>query len=123
VAHTCLLKRIQRKAVKKFTRNAQREVKDLYNKTHVQDAAYKVTIDIKRQLSDQKERTTKLANSIENRHRIQVKQFIKAGERRAKDTKALLEIQCKGLSDEQKNSATKECNSKIGHYQVCGLQS
>jgi hypothetical protein len=34
------------------------------------------------------------------------------------DTRALLDIQCKGLSDEQKSSATKECNSKIGHYQA-----
>jgi hypothetical protein len=88
------------------------------NKTHVQDAAYKVTADVKRQLSDNRERTNMLVNSHEVRHRIQIKQFNAAGARRVLDTKALLEIQCKGLSDEQRSSATNECNSKIAHYQV-----
>lgn len=55
---------------------------------------------------------------IEARHLVQIKQFASAEERRIADTRALLEIQCKGLSEEQKASAVKECNSKIGHRQT-----
>jgi hypothetical protein len=96
----------------------------LNSKTHVQDIAYKLTFDVKRQLNDQRDRMTKLVASIEQRHRIQIKvcpcltskQFISsAGARKDLDTKALLDIQCKGLSDEQRTSATKECYLKIAH--------
>jgi hypothetical protein len=93
-------------------------VKDLYNKTHFQDAAFKMTADVKRDSNNQRERTAKLVSSLEIRHAMQIKQFQAAGERRVVDTRALLEIQIKGLSIEQKNTATKECNSKIGHFQV-----
>jgi hypothetical protein len=109
---------IQRKAVKKFTRQTQRETKVLYNKTRTHDVAYKVANDIKKQLSDHRERTDKIVKSLETRHRIQIKQFVAAGDRRVSDTRALLVIQCKGISEEQTSSATKECNSKIGHFQV-----
>ena len=94
-------------------------MKDLYNKTHEQDAAYKVTSDVKRQLSDHRQLTETLLSSIEKRHLIQIRQFTDAEERRALDTRALLEIHVKGLSDEQRASAVKECNSKIAHRQVC----
>jgi hypothetical protein len=90
----------------------------LHSKTHDQEAAYKATSDVKKQLSDHRERTSMLMTSIENRHQVQIRQFSAAEERRVFDTKALLEIQCKGLSDEQRSSATKECNSKLGHYQA-----
>jgi hypothetical protein len=90
----------------------------LNEKSHAQKSAFKATSDVKKQLNDNRERTFTLMSSIEARHRIQIKQFNAAGARRVCDMKALLEIQCKGLSDEQRNSATKECNSKLGHYQV-----
>jgi hypothetical protein len=109
---------VQRKSVKKTTRLSQREFKVLNNKTHEQDAAFKLTVDVKRAFNHQRERTGKLVASIEVTHAIQIKQFNAAGVRRVDDTRKLLEIQCKGLSEEQKSAASKECNSKIGHFQV-----
>lgn len=90
----------------------------MHGKTHAQDAIYRVNSDVKKQLSDHRQRTELLANHIEARHQVQIKQFVAAEERRVSDTRALLEIQCKNLSEEQKSSATKECNSKISHQQA-----
>jgi hypothetical protein len=97
-------------------------VKNMHNKTHEQDVAFKATNDVKKQLSDHRERTCLLVNSIERRHQKQIAQFDAAGERKVLDTRALLEIKCKGLSDEQRRSETKECDSKIGHFKVCGKE-
>ena len=88
------------------------------SKTHEQDVAFNATMDVKKQLSDHRERTAKLVDSVERRHAAQIRQFNAAGERRVLDTRALLEIQCKGLSDELRNSASKECESMIENHQV-----
>lgn len=56
-----------------------------------------------------------LIGHIEARHLVQIKQFSAAEDRRVADTKALLEIQCKNLSEDQKSAIVKECNSKINH--------
>ena len=97
----------------------QREVKDLNNKTHMQENARIATSDIKRQVKDRRNQTEILIKSIKTRHLIQIRQFTASEERRVVDTKALLEIQCKGLSKEQRSSADKEFNSKIAQRQVC----
>jgi hypothetical protein len=93
-------------------------VKNMHNRTHEQDVAYKATTDVKKQLNDNRDRTCLLVSSIELRHQKQIVQFNAAGVRKVSDTRALLDIQCKGLSDEQQSSAAKECESKIGHFQA-----
>jgi hypothetical protein len=93
-------------------------VKNMYSKTHEQDVAFRATKYVKKQLADHREQTCLLVKSIERRHQKQIAQFDAAGERKVLDTRALLVIRCKGLSDEQQSSATKECDSKIGHFQA-----
>jgi len=105
----------KRKASKKFTRATQREVKELYLKTHEQDLAYKITNDVKKTFSDHRERTEMLVGHIEARHLVQNKQFTAAESRRIQDTRALTELQCKNLSEDQRNAIVKECNSKLNH--------
>lgn len=83
----------KRKMSKKFTRQTQRDIKELHLKTHDQEEAYKITNDVKKTLADHRERTEMLISHIEARHLVQIKQFTNAEERRTQDTKALLEIQ------------------------------
>jgi len=105
----------KRKASKKFTRQTQRDIKELYLKTHEQDAAYKITSDVKKTLSDHRERTEMLIGHIEARHVVQIRQFTSAEDRRIKDTRALTELQCKNLSEDQRSAILKEANSKLNH--------
>lgn len=105
----------KRKTAKRFTRQTQRDIKELYLKTHEQEDAYKLTNEVKKTLKDHRERTEMMISHIEARHVVQIKQFTNAEERRVQDTRALLEIQCKNLNEDQRSAIVKECNSKINH--------
>jgi hypothetical protein len=113
----------KRKSTKRIIRRDQLELKNLNNKTHDQNTAFNATIAIKRQLSEHRERTALLVGSIELRHQVQLNDVAAAGKRRIIDLKLLLEIQCTGLSEEQRSLANKECDSKIGHFLVRSSKS
>lgn len=103
----------KRKASKKFTRQTQRDIKELYQKSHEQSVAYKITEEVKQSLAYHRQKTELLISHLEARHLVQIKQFSAAEERRVQDTRALLEIQCKNLSEEKRSAIVKECNTKI----------
>ena len=108
----------KRKSAKKFQREQQREIKNLYLKTHDQDIAYKKTDEVKQNLREHRERSELLVSHIEERHQKQIKQFAAAEERKINDQRTLVELECRHLNEEQKSEAMKEFQSKCSHQKA-----
>jgi len=100
---------------KKFQREQQREIKNLFEKTHNQETAYRKIDEVKQALFEHRERNERLVEHMEERHQRQIKQFTAAEERKVMDQRILMELQVRHLSEDQKAEAMKEYHSKMTH--------
>ncbi|KAJ3221556.1 hypothetical protein HK099_003401 [Clydaea vesicula] len=121
----------KRKATKKFLRQQSRETKALYNRTHEQEAACKQTQDEKQTLCDDREKSARLVEHMEERHLKQIKQFNAAEERKISDQRILVELKIRHLTEEHRADAMKEFHSKMNYQkdldkkkldQICEFQ-
>jgi len=105
----------KRAVLKRYQRELQREIKNLFDKTHNQETAYRKTDEVKLTLLEHRERNEKHVEHIEERHQRQIKQFTAAEERKVMDQRILMELQVRHLSEDQKAEAMKEYHSKMTH--------
>ena len=106
---------VKRSTQKKFQREQQREIKNLFEKTHHQETAYRKTDEVKQALFEHRERCERLVEHMEDRHQKQIKQFAAAEDRKIMDQRVLMELQIRHLSEDQKADAMKEYHSKMTH--------
>lgn len=84
---------VKRSGQKKFQREQQRELKNLFDKTHHQETAYRKTDELKQTLFEHRERSERIVEAMEERHLKQIKQFTAAEERKITDQRILMELQ------------------------------
>lgn len=106
---------VKRATQKKFQREQQREIKNLFEKTHNQETAYRKTDETKQALMEHRERCERLVEHMEERHLKQIKQFGAAEDRKIQDQRILMELQVRHLNEDQRAEAMKEYHSKMNH--------
>jgi hypothetical protein len=108
----------KRAALKRYQRELQREIKNLFEKTHNQETAYRKTEEVKQTLLEHRERAEKHVEHVEERHLRQLKQFTAAEDRKIQDQRILMELQVRHLSEDQKAEAMKEYHSRMNHQKT-----
>jgi len=110
--------RSARKQAKRFQREIQRQSKLKDSIIHDQESAHKTAKEVKTILTGHLSKIEQLVAHIEEKHKTQIHQLAKSQDRKIADQRDLMVLQCKNLTQDEKNHYVKEFQFKINHQKT-----